>query len=192
MQPRLFSYVITHDTGFAPNPYGGVLTLATCKPKIRAVAKIGDWLMGTGSAAAVGNGRVVYAGQVSEILPIARYGEDARFEMKRPCPGKEQWNLLGDNIYLTQPDGTWKQRRNPFHQSKDMERDLSGLNVLVCERYWYFGSCAPELPAHLLACVKKGPAHRCVRSKLLSEVTTWLHSHPQGMNGIPFQAWGEG
>ncbi|QLL16527.1 hypothetical protein [Pseudomonas chlororaphis] len=24
---RIYGYVITHDTGFAPNPYGGVLTL---------------------------------------------------------------------------------------------------------------------------------------------------------------------
>lgn len=32
---RLFAYKMTHDTGFAPNPFWGYLTLATCKPKIR-------------------------------------------------------------------------------------------------------------------------------------------------------------
>ena len=35
---EIFSYVITHDSGFAPNPFGGFLTLATCKPKIRKSA----------------------------------------------------------------------------------------------------------------------------------------------------------
>ena len=30
-----YSYIITRDYGFAPNPFGGVCTLATCKPKIR-------------------------------------------------------------------------------------------------------------------------------------------------------------
>lgn len=31
----LYSYVIRQDSGFAPNPYYGVLTLACCKPRIR-------------------------------------------------------------------------------------------------------------------------------------------------------------
>ena len=44
---KIMSYIITHDYGFAPNPYGGFLTLATCKPKIRNSAKIGDILVGS-------------------------------------------------------------------------------------------------------------------------------------------------
>ncbi|WP_198140678.1 Nmad2 family putative nucleotide modification protein [Polaromonas naphthalenivorans] len=28
-------YLMTHDSGFAPNPFHGTLTLATCKPGIR-------------------------------------------------------------------------------------------------------------------------------------------------------------
>ena len=35
----LFSYVIEHDLGFAPNPFHGVCTLACCKPQIRKIAK---------------------------------------------------------------------------------------------------------------------------------------------------------
>jgi len=31
--PRLFSYVVDHDYGFAPNPSGGFCTLAKCKYK---------------------------------------------------------------------------------------------------------------------------------------------------------------
>ena len=46
---RLHSYVVARDYGFAPNPFFGVCTLATCKPKIRSAAKLGDWVMGTGS-----------------------------------------------------------------------------------------------------------------------------------------------
>ena len=33
--PRVFSYVVVHDTGFSPNPFHGLLTLACCKPLIR-------------------------------------------------------------------------------------------------------------------------------------------------------------
>lgn len=28
-----YSYVVARDFGFAPNPFNGFLTLATCKPK---------------------------------------------------------------------------------------------------------------------------------------------------------------
>ena len=43
---RLFSYKLTNDSGFAPNPFGRVMTLATCKPKIRQSKIPGDWIAG--------------------------------------------------------------------------------------------------------------------------------------------------
>ena len=39
---RVFSYIVTHDTGYAPNPFHGFLTLACCKPLIRRTAEVGD------------------------------------------------------------------------------------------------------------------------------------------------------
>lgn len=32
---RLFSYKISYDTGFAPNPFHNVLSLATCKVSVK-------------------------------------------------------------------------------------------------------------------------------------------------------------
>ena len=32
---RLFTYKMTHDTGFAPNPFWGFLTLTTCAEDTR-------------------------------------------------------------------------------------------------------------------------------------------------------------
>lgn len=49
--PKLYSYVLREDTGFAPNPYHGFCTLACCKPLIRRRAEIGDWVIATGSNA---------------------------------------------------------------------------------------------------------------------------------------------
>jgi hypothetical protein len=40
---RLFSYVVVADSGFAPNPFFGLCTLACCKPRIRKA--IGDRLL---------------------------------------------------------------------------------------------------------------------------------------------------
>lgn len=39
---NLYAYAITRDLGFAPNPFHGFCTLATCKPGIRKTAKVGD------------------------------------------------------------------------------------------------------------------------------------------------------
>ena len=47
---RLFTYVITEDGGFAPNPFHGVLTLNCCKPEIRKQAEVGDWVAGNTAA----------------------------------------------------------------------------------------------------------------------------------------------
>ena len=44
----LYIYVVDRDFGFAPNPFHGYCTLATCKPKIRNGASIGNWIMGIG------------------------------------------------------------------------------------------------------------------------------------------------
>ena len=43
---NIYSYVVTHDTGFAPNPFHGYCTLACCKPRIRSRAAVGDWVVG--------------------------------------------------------------------------------------------------------------------------------------------------
>lgn len=47
---NLYSYVITRDYGFAPNPFWGICSLATCKPQIRQRALKGDWIAGFGGA----------------------------------------------------------------------------------------------------------------------------------------------
>jgi hypothetical protein len=54
--PTLFSYVLQHDLGFAPNPSGDFCSLAKCKfgsaakRNIIELAEEGDWIAGTGGA----------------------------------------------------------------------------------------------------------------------------------------------
>lgn len=43
---KYFFYILKHDSGFAPNPFYGFCTLATCKPEIRKQAEVGDWIVG--------------------------------------------------------------------------------------------------------------------------------------------------
>ena len=67
---ELFSYVIVEDSGFAPNPFGGFLSLACCKQRIRTFASVGDYIIGTGSSRTVGNTKLVYAGEISEVVSM--------------------------------------------------------------------------------------------------------------------------
>lgn len=61
---RVFSYVVVSDSGFAPNPFHGTCTLASCKPLIRRSAKSGDLIVGMSSRCE----RVVYAMRVGSVL----------------------------------------------------------------------------------------------------------------------------
>ena len=92
---NLYSYVVKHDYGFAPNPFGGFLTLATCKPLIRKNARLGDFLAGTGSAASVGNTKLVYAGEISAVVPLEEYGKAQNYNIKRPA-SKPSFRRKGD------------------------------------------------------------------------------------------------
>jgi hypothetical protein len=51
---KLYSHIVKHETGVAPNPFFGDCTLARCKPKIRQKAWKGDWFVGL-TAKADGN-----------------------------------------------------------------------------------------------------------------------------------------
>ena len=163
----LYCYTMTHDTGFAPNPYHNILTLATCKPLIRKYAKVGYWIAGwTGNAVhnkqgevdSRGAGRLIYLAHISEKLSFEEYWE--KYPEKRPVgihdnsqkaktvcgcsadvKGFEVYNDCGDNIYKpdkNDPSG-YTQLKNSHHGEAQKEHDLSGKHVLVCKDFYYFG-----------------------------------------------------
>ena len=57
-----FRYKIEHDYGFAPNPFHGTLSLATCKGPIRQNKnlQVGDWIVGFGSKSMDNDGYLVW------------------------------------------------------------------------------------------------------------------------------------
>ena len=76
---RLYSYVVARDFGFAPNPFHGFCTLATCKPEIRRTAHVGDWIVGTGSKPNDLEGRLVYAMRSSEAISFDEFWKTSAF-----------------------------------------------------------------------------------------------------------------
>lgn len=159
----LFSYVVARDYGFAPNPFYGVCTLATCKPNIRSVAVVGDWIIGTGGADNRLSGRLVFAMQVAEKLSFDEYWSDPRFALKKPRLNGSLKQAYGDNIYHRGTGGEWMQEKshhslpsgapNPLNVNQDTKADA----VLIGFKFVYWGGSGPSIPAQF----RKGGADLC-------------------------------
>ena len=149
---RLYSYVIRYDFGFAPNPFHGFCTLATCKPQIRKTASVGDWVVGTGSADYDLIGKIVYAMKVSEVIGFDEYWNDSKFAKKKPLLRGSLAQAFGDNIYHRNKNGKWSQEVSRHRESKGginqghMTTDLGGRNVLVSDDFYYWGRSTKKIP----------------------------------------------
>src|SRR3569623_2505651 len=100
--PQVFSYVVDHDRGFAPNPTGGFCTLVHCKfggiggrRNVVELADLGDWVLGTGgnSRASSGHGTILYLMGVDEKPSFPTYLADPRFAGRLDCMDVGQGNL---------------------------------------------------------------------------------------------------
>jgi len=187
---RLYSYILRHDGGFAPNPFSGVCTLACCKPVIRRTARPGDLVLGL-TPKPLGF-QLSYAMEVHESLTFDEYWGDTRFKAKRP-----QWSSpsrvdrVGDNCY--EPDGHQGFHQHPsVHSNRDgtedtsnKKWDLSGQRVLVGGKYWYFGKNSLELPPEF-DFLRVGRGHRSQFSyDQIDKIAGFLHQLPLGMSGPP-------
>ena len=145
------AYIVEHDIGFAPNPFFGVCTLATCKPDIRWKASKGDWVVGIGSIADGIRGRLVFAMKVEDAVTFDRYWEEQSFRMKRPNFRGSLKQAQGDNVYH-RVGGRWVQERSrhthpdPEMTEQHIRRDTGRNRVLISEKFVYYGAEAIELP----------------------------------------------
>ena len=128
---RLFTYVVARDYGFAPNPFGGVCTLATCKPDIRRNAQIGDWVAGIASKADKQVPSLTYAMQVDETLSYEAYWADPRFSHKKPERRASVRHVYGDNIYSKDLGGNWMQA-DSHHSLDDGRINLRNVEASCC------------------------------------------------------------
>lgn len=175
------SYIVARDYGFAPNPFGKHCTLACCKQKIRANVTVGDWVFGIGSKQKGMHGKLVFAMHITEILTFQEYWEDQRFEYKKPIMNGSLIQLYGDNIYHKDDEsGEWLQE-NSHHSlengtvnGSNLERDISGKNVLISDLFYYFGKSAVEVPNRLRELCRSGRGHRNVDDSIANEFIDWL------------------
>ena len=207
---RLFSYVVTRDYGFAPNPFHGYCTLATCKPLIRKQANVGDWVVGTTSVAkrsCFGSiPMLVYWMKVSEILTFNQYWSDPRFQIKKPVLNLSKKMAYGDNIYHIPQSGGWLQL-NSHHTLPDGSINEDNLRtdtchtdkVLISDEFVYMGRnplCIPPSIANQqgVALAKKGAGHKSsiFSSSFISNFENWhynvycLGSNSMVVQNLPF------
>ena len=172
--PTLFSYVVDHDYGFAPNPYDDMCTLVHCKfggwdrrRNIVELVERGDWILGSGGSSreSAGNGRIIYLMRVDEILPFAKFLADHRFQ------GREDHLDLGNG----------------------------NVRALVSHHYFYFGRNAipiTDLPRGIPIerLLKKGPNfRRDLPTSVVNRLTEWFErTFHVGMHGDPCAGRQEG
>ena len=158
---RLCSYVITNDTGLAPNPFWGYCTLAVCTPNHMGIrAQEGDWFMGTTSASR-GN-RLLYAMRVSEVLGFDEYYRDPRFQQKKPDVNGSWGRRCGDNMYYKDDNGGWSQCRTLHHGSAaHIRKDLRHPRVFIGEHFYYFGAEAVDIPASCVDLIWRRQGCKC-------------------------------
>lgn len=161
---QLFSYVVDHDYGFAPNPEGSLCSLARCKygtperANLVEKAKVGDWIIGTvGTKNSQGDsgvlvGGLLYAMEVTEKITLKEYIK--RYPNRRDAKS---------------PDGCGREI-------------LEGRFALLSKTYFYFGSKAislddlPQYSAHPIT--KKGPGYRRdFDETYVRRLETWLLKH---------------
>jgi hypothetical protein len=164
--PTLFSYVVDHDYGFAPNTYGGFCTLAKCKygstkRNIVELAEVGDWIAGTGGMdlrKSAGHGKLIYAMRVDEKITLAEYcqaHDGHRIDAKHDIEENDRFALISNHFFYF--------GRNAIDIS-----DFPGTNL--------------DHPFE-----KRGPMHRCdFTEEFVLEFTKWINgTYKVGIHGPP-------
>jgi hypothetical protein len=193
---RLYSYVVARDFGFAPNPFFGWCTLATCKPNIRRVAQEGNWVVGVGSAANRQPSKLVYVMRVGETMTFNEYWQDPRFAQKRPSFGLSMKYAFGDNIYHreTSDEASWIQA-NSHHSMADgttntlnLEADTQADRVLISSEFTYWGGEGPVIPAGFAQFIARRGHKSNFTPRAVEEFLDWCCSSGEtGRVGVPLK-----
>ncbi|MYN41890.1 hypothetical protein GTP55_21255 [Duganella sp. FT109W] len=191
---KIHSYVVARDFGFAPNPFFDYCTLATCKPIIRRTAQVGDIVIGT--RASPKDYELVFFLEISEICTFEQYWQDPRFIEKKPNFSASIKHAFGDNIYHKDSKQNWVQE-DSHHTNYDgtpvkenIDKDTSGLNVLIAKNFSYWGRESIPIPEDLRLIKKIGPGHKSDFNNLQKlKIIEWLKTLPSGVQGLPID-WG--
>lgn len=183
-------YVVARDFGFAPNPFHGYCTLATCKPRIRNKAKVEDWIIGMGGSRLKTTGRCIYAMCIAEKITFNEYWKSPTYLDKKPIRNGSKKMMVGDNIYHCDTvQNEWYQA-DSHHSNPDGSVNLHNLatdtksdKVLISKHFFYFGREAPLVPSNLLDTIgyKNPRDYRVFEDEIAGNLIEWLHNSFGGL-----------
>ncbi len=180
----VYIYVVDRDFGFAPNPFSGICTLATCKPGIRNTASDGDWIIGVGGGRLKAKGRCIFAMKVTKKITYNEYWNGSEYKDKKPVRNGSKKMMLGDNIYHQDINSNWLQAHS-HHSMEDgtvnihnLNRDTSSKNVLISKHFYYFGKSAPLIPSEIIEAIgyKNQVGHRRFKNNEAIGLIEWLET----------------
>ena len=161
---KLYSYIVVSDNGYAPNPTGGVCTLAYCKPEVRWFANPGDYVVGLAGAEyrnrAAADWPIIYAMRVTDVCSFKEFRLDGRY----------QGHLYSD----------WNAR----------EEEAKSDRVLISNDFVYWGGDGPSLPQGLTDLIV-GRGHKCnFPPEVVRVFVHWFEGQQdRGCLGTPFAGW---
>lgn len=195
----IYSYKITRDYGFAPNPFGAYCTLACCKPHVRKKAVVGDWIIGTGAVENKLLNHLIFLMKVTEKISFQKYWEDERFNYKKPLLNGSLKQIHGDNIYYNKNDN-WIQLDshhslyNGQLNEKNLKQDLRGEYVLISTQFVYLGDNFLKIPEkYVEICPKlRTRDYFTIHNEILANefIEFVLSKYRLGLNGNPIN-WKE-
>lgn len=177
---NLYLYVVARDFGFAPNPFHGICTLATCKPHIRSSANVGDWIMGVGgNELGQVKGKCIFLMKVTGKISFQDYWDDEQYALKKSVRNGSDVRMLGDNIYHQNENSEWIQE-DSHHSNADgsinytnLKTDTKSDRVLISRHFLYFGSQAHEVDLDSIN-YKRGIGHKKISLSDSEEACTLI------------------
>lgn len=165
--------------------------MAICKPVIRRTAEEGDWIVATGSKEYGFENQMIYAMEVTKRMTFAEYDSYCKSFLPNKIP---VWKTLdvklrvGDCIYDYSKGEPIL--RLGVHDVENTKTDLGGINVLMSDHFYYFGSNPIQLPNSLLQIVKQGQGHKSkYNDPYIKTFLEWImtfNEYKNKLNAMPY------
>jgi hypothetical protein len=156
---KVCAYVMTVDSGLAPNPFHGVCTLSVCTPNhVNANLKYGDYIIGIagiGLSKKLKNPsqpwRLLYVMKIDERKELGDYYDTQSYKQKIPKLKGSKIEMCGDNFYKKINGKLVHTGETNDHSSEIPgtgieKQDCDGNRVFIGRTFYYFGSAAPQIP----------------------------------------------
>ena len=130
-EPSFLSYIVRNDSGFAPNPFGGVCTLACCKREFGQAQMLETGLSGRLQHRSPAASRMRCESREAHFRPVLRQ-PSVRIQEARP-----RQPVRGQHLSGGRGDGTLEQIPNSAHDERHVrgghehEQGLDFCPILV-------------------------------------------------------------